>query len=199
MPRRTLLLSLLLLAGCIPPLPTKPPPPDEIQIPLGEFSLTERSGKTITQADLRGKVWVASFIFTRCAGPCTRVTAVMAQLQAELKEQPDFRLVSFTVDPEHDQPAVLTEYGNRFGADAERWLFLTGKPETVYKLIRDGFKLYAEPAQGAERMPGNEVNHDTRLAIIDKKGDIRAYVHALEKNTPKEAENKIRQLLRENP
>src|SRR6516225_4720166 len=131
------LLILLPLAGCSPAART-PPEPD-ISLPLSDFSLTERGGKTVTRDDLHGKVWVASFVFTRCSGPCPSVTATMARLQGELKDQPDVRLVTFTVDPERDQLTDLNQYADRFGADPKRWLFLTGKKDDVNRLLREGF------------------------------------------------------------
>src|SRR5713101_367446 len=97
--------------------------------PVGDFSLTERSGQTVSRADLRGKVWVASFLFTRCCTGCPQITATLAQLQKELQGQPDVILVSFSVDPEHDTPKVLKDYAKEWGADPKRWLFLTGKQE----------------------------------------------------------------------
>src|SRR5690348_6284344 len=87
--------------------------------PVGDFALTERGGRTVTNADLAGKVWVASFVFTRCTGPCPQVTATVARAQAALRDEPDVRLVTFTVDPQHDTADELKEYANHFGADPE--------------------------------------------------------------------------------
>jgi cytochrome oxidase Cu insertion factor (SCO1/SenC/PrrC family) len=182
------------LTGC-----TAPPADNDDLGAVGNFSLTERSGNTVTQADLQGKVWVASFIFTRCAGPCTRVSGCMAHLQKELENQPDCRLVSITVDPEYDQPAVLRDYAGRFSADPERWLFLTGKPQEVNALIRNGFHLTAQQNEGSARTPGNEVMHDTRLAIIDRHGHIRDYVQATDPDAVDRVKKKIIALLRETP
>ena len=84
------------------------PLPQYTQVP--EFTLTECSGKKISLADLRGQVWVADFIFTRCAGPCPLITGRMKQIQAQVSSADDVTLVSFSVDPEHDTPQVLSEY-----------------------------------------------------------------------------------------
>jgi protein SCO1 len=142
--------------------------------PVGEFALTERSGKTVRASDLRGKVWIASFVFTRCTGPCPQVTATMARLQSELKDVNDLRFVTFTVDPERDDPAELTRYANHFRADPERWLFLTGKEEEIHHLMRDGFKLAIARNEKANA-PGDEFDHSTRLAVVDREGRIRGY------------------------
>src|SRR5207302_2885545 len=93
------------VSSCTPPAPTTAAgPADDIRSPLPDFKLTERSGRPVAKADLAGKVWVASFVFTRCNGPCPAVTATVARLQAELAGEPDVRFVTFTADPARDDP-----------------------------------------------------------------------------------------------
>jgi cytochrome oxidase Cu insertion factor (SCO1/SenC/PrrC family) len=141
--------------------------------PVADFSLTERSGRIVSRADLRGKVWVASFLFTRCCTGCPQVSATLAQLQQELEGQGDVVLVSFSVDPEHDTPQVLREYAKEWGANPNRWLFLTGKQDDIYRLIRESFHLGVEQNVGSARTRGNEVTHSTRLMVVDRQGRIR--------------------------
>jgi cytochrome oxidase Cu insertion factor (SCO1/SenC/PrrC family) len=143
--------------------------------PVGEFALTERNGDTVRDSDLRGKVWVASFVFTRCTGPCPQVSATIARLQSELKDEADVRFVTFTVDPEHDDPRELAEYAKHFGADPKRWLFLTGKQDDIYRLLREGFHVPVEQNTGDARRPGNEVMHSPKLVVVDRRGHIRGY------------------------
>jgi cytochrome oxidase Cu insertion factor (SCO1/SenC/PrrC family) len=113
-----------------------------------DVSLIQRDGRRVTLADLRGKVWIANFIYTHCTDTCPLQSAQMARLQEELRSEPDFRLVSITVDPEQDTPETLTEYATRFGADRERWLFLTGEKRAVYTLAVVGFRLsVADPEE----------------------------------------------------
>jgi cytochrome oxidase Cu insertion factor (SCO1/SenC/PrrC family) len=187
----------VLLGGCGPALTTGAA--DDDLYPLPEFKLTERSGRPVGLEDLRGKVWIAAFVFTRCAGPCTQVSGTMARIQHDLAAEPDVVLVSFTVDPAYDTPQVLTDYGKRFGADPARWFFLTGEPATVYKLIREGFRLTAQPNEGSARTPGNEVLHDTRLAVVDRRGHIRGYFQATDPAAVAELEAKVRTLVQERP
>jgi cytochrome oxidase Cu insertion factor (SCO1/SenC/PrrC family) len=148
---------------------------DDVDLPVQDFSLTERSGRTVTRADLLGKVWVAGFVFTRCTGACPQVCATMARLQKETAGEPDVRLVNFSVDPRHDTPEVLRRYAERYQADPERWVFLTGDRDQVYGLIRTSFLLGVEETEGTARRPGNEVTHSSRLALVDRRGHVRGY------------------------
>ena len=142
---------------------------------LPDFTFTERNGQPVSKADLRGKVWVASFVFVRCTGPCPSVTATMARLQAELDlaRQPDLRLVSFTVDPDRDTPGELKKYADKFHADASRWLFLTGKEADVHQLATNGFQVLAKRSPLEKPKEGQEFDHSTYLMVVDKQGRIR--------------------------
>jgi cytochrome oxidase Cu insertion factor (SCO1/SenC/PrrC family) len=141
--------------------------------PVAGFSLVNQDGQRVTHADLRGKVWVASFLFTRCCTGCPQVSANLARLQQDLPD--GVMLVSFSVDPEHDTPAVLKTYAEDHGADPKRWWLLTGEREPLYRLIQQSFHLGVEENQGAARTPGNEVTHSTRLVLVDRQGRIRGY------------------------
>ena len=85
-----------------------------------EFTLTERDGSIVSLQQLRGKIWVADFIYTSCTDTCPLQSAMMAKLQQEYATKPDFQLVSFTVDPERDTPQALTSYATKFQADGKR-------------------------------------------------------------------------------
>lgn len=190
----TLIASSTLIVGCS----KSPPPPDDFgQLP--DFNLVERSGKPLTRQDLAGKTWVAAFVFTRCAGPCTQISGSMAQLQSKLGDVPNARLVSFSVDPEFDTPAVLTRYAERFGADAGRWYFVTGEAKSIYELLRQGFKVGVELAAGEVRKPGNEVIHSTKLVLVDRHGHNRGYFDGLDQKSLDEIVEQVRVLEREKP
>jgi cytochrome oxidase Cu insertion factor (SCO1/SenC/PrrC family) len=171
--RAFLLIALFAVStSCTPP--SKPvSPADDIRFPLPDFKLTERSGKTVTKADLAGKVWVASFVFTRCPGPCPAVTATVARLQADLAADPNVQFVTFTVDPERDDPAELRKYADRYRADPEKWFFLTGKEADIHTLMTEGFKVGVVKKPDAK--PGDEFDHSTRLVVVDKSGVARGY------------------------
>lgn len=145
---------------------------------VADFQLTDQAGRTVSLADLKGQVWVADFIFTRCGGPCPRLTRTMARLQASVPPERPVRFVSFTVDPDHDKPAVLADYGARFGADPARWRFLTGETAAVRGLIMDSFKLAVQENTGPNRRAGEEVTHSLHFVVVDKDGRIRGYFTA---------------------
>jgi cytochrome oxidase Cu insertion factor (SCO1/SenC/PrrC family) len=106
-----------------------------------EFALTERHGRQVTRNDLLDLVWVTNFFYTSCPDTCPLQSARLARLQRDFANDRDVRLVSISVDPEHDTPAVLQDYAQRFGADPARWLFLTGDKAAIYRLAQEGFRL----------------------------------------------------------
>jgi protein SCO1 len=136
------------------------------------FSLIERSGTQITLADLRGKVWIADFIFTRCPDACPLMSARMAQLQSEFANESNLKLVSISVDPEYDTPAILARYATQFQAHADRWYFLTGEKKAIYRLVRDGFKLAVhDPDDPQASLPPHT---PSRLTVLET---LRRWVH----------------------
>jgi protein SCO1/2 len=136
-----------------------------------DFSLTERSGKRIDLAQLRGTIWIADFIYTNCEDTCPLQTAEMAKLQNELAAQTAVRLVSFSVDPEKDTPSVLSQYADRYEADRDRWLFLTGGQEEIKNLVQSGFRLSAATAATGTGV----ILHSPRFVLIDRQAQIRGY------------------------
>ena len=138
---------------------------------LPDFVLSESMGETLSLKDLIGKRWLANFIFTRCAGPCPMMTRDISELHRQIgKTNPDFRFVTFTVDPEHDTVDVLKKYAKTFRADHERWKFLTGSEAEILDLIRGGFMQYVQPNIGESRTPGFEVAHSNRAVLVNEDG-----------------------------
>lgn len=142
--------------------------------PLGPFRLVERSGRVVTDADLADRVWVASFVFTRCPLSCPRISSLMKGLQDKFAGT-GVRLVSISVDPGHDTPEVLADYARRFGAKADRWWFLTGPKSDVLALITGRFKLGVQSTDAADQEAGAEAfSHSDRLALVDR-GTVVGY------------------------
>jgi cytochrome oxidase Cu insertion factor (SCO1/SenC/PrrC family) len=141
-----------------------------------DFTLTDQDSHPYGRSSLDGKVWIASFLFTRCATLCPQIAARMAELQKAYASNPDVHLISITVDPENDTPAVLKTYALAHNADLTRWTFLTGPEKKIYDLIgQSGFMLGVAKNEGPVRTPGNEVTHSSRLAVVDRKAAIRGY------------------------
>src|SRR6516164_6446173 len=109
------ILSLVLLLSC------RRAPDLETFYPVPDFSLTDQTDKTVTLQELKGRVWVADFIFTNCGGTCPVMTEKMRKLQEALPS--DIHMVSFTVDPARDTSKALAAYAAEHGATRERWLF----------------------------------------------------------------------------
>jgi protein SCO1 len=184
-----LLLVLLLVGLTCAPGPARRQAAEADVEEVGDFALKERSGRTVTRQDLLGKVWVASFVFTRCTAGCPQVAATLKDLQKDLASCPDVVLVTFTVDPEHDDPGELARYAERYEADPDRWLFLTGGEKEIYNLMENGFRL-PRPSQnrGEKRTPGNEVDHTTRLVVVDASGRVRGYFEGMRDRNADEPE-----------
>ena len=142
--------------------------------PVPAFALTNQFARPVTLADLKGRVWVADIIFTRCAGPCPIMTAKMRELQDALPPDGTARLVTLTTDAEYDTPPVLQKYAEKFGAQGDRWVFLTGDKRDVADLAIDGLKLTAIAKPPEERTdPADLFVHSTIFVIVDKAGRLR--------------------------
>ncbi len=175
----TVLVSAALCLGLGALGPASPPRAaenvEDVGLALGDFRLTERSGRAVGDADLAGRVWVASFIFTNCPLSCPRITSVMKGLQAKLAGT-RVQLVSISVDPDRDTPEVLADYARKFGADADRWWFLTGPKDDLVRLITDRFKLGLVVVTEDERRPGVEaIMHSDRLVLVDRGNRIAGF------------------------
>jgi cytochrome oxidase Cu insertion factor (SCO1/SenC/PrrC family) len=130
-----------------------------------DFSLTDQDGRPVSLEDLRGKAWIADFIFTRCLGPCPVMTNMMSDLQDEIPR--DVTFVSFTLDPGYDTPETLREYAAANGADTGRWIFLTGDHKVIYN-IPNTLKLLAEAYV-------DTIIHSTRYLLVDGQAQVRGW------------------------
>ena len=141
---------------------------------VAAFTLTNQDGQIITLADLSNHVWVADIIFTRCAGPCPRMTGQMKSLQQALPPASDAKLVTLTTDPDHDTPAVMKRYGEHFGADFNRWVFLTGSKREIAGLAGDSLKLSAVPVKPEDRKDDADLFiHTTIFVVVDRHAQLR--------------------------
>jgi protein SCO1/2 len=162
---------------------------------LPEFSLTERSRKTVTLDDFKGRVWIANFIFTSCGGPCPIMTQHMAELQEDFRDEERLCLVTITVDPETDNPEKLRDYAGRFNADKDKWFFLTGEREAISKLSIEGFKLAAPRQAEGEDDPSHPIVHSTRFVLVDNDAGILGYYDGTDETKLADLRRDIKRLL----
>lgn len=137
---------------------------------VGDFAAINHNGEEFNVQNLQGQWWVADFIFTNCTTVCLPMTANMKKLQDKLdSEGLDVKLVSFSVDPDRDTPEVLTEYANEYGADLDRWTFVTGYDfDTIKEYSVKTFKNLVEaPPEGDD-----QVTHGTSFFLVDPDGNI---------------------------
>ncbi|HTV42788.1 MAG TPA: SCO family protein [Candidatus Sulfotelmatobacter sp.] len=150
------------------------PPPLPVYGHIADFTLTNEDGTLTTLASLTNHVWVADIIFTRCAGPCPRMTAQMKSVQDHLASDDSARLVTLTTDPDYDSPKILKRYGERFGADFNRWLFLTGTKAEIAGLAADSLKLGTTPIAPADQKSAVDLFiHTTIFVLVDKHARLR--------------------------
>jgi len=142
--------------------------------PVAGFTLTNQDGQVTTLADLTNRVWIADIIFTRCAGSCPIMSKQMESLQDALPPTNRTRLVTLTTDPDFDTPPVLKKYGERYGANSNRWTFLTGTKSEIGRLAANSLKLSAVPVKPEDRQnPADLFIHSTIFVIVDQHARLR--------------------------
>jgi protein SCO1/2 len=141
---------------------------------VANFTLTNQDGNVTTLADLSNHVWVADIIFTRCAGSCPVMSTQMKSLQDALPPTSRAKLVTLTTDPDYDAPAILKRYGEHYGADFQRWTFLTGAKGELAGLAGTSLKLGSTPVPPADRKsPVDLFIHSTIFVVVDRQARLR--------------------------
>ncbi|HXC34704.1 MAG TPA: SCO family protein [Candidatus Acidoferrales bacterium] len=163
---------------------------------LVDFSLTNSDGGIMTRRDFDGKILVVDFLFTSCSLTCPAVNGQMAQIQRLTTNDPEVKLVSLTVDPRDDTPPVLQKYRAGFGADTNRWFFLTGDKSVLYSLIGQSF-LAKDTNDPVGYMPG-DFAHTERIAIVDAHGQLRGFFDGLNQETAGAVVSEVNKLRHQN-
>lgn len=162
---------------------------------IGPWSLTDQNGKDFGDASLKGKVWVADFMFTRCPSICADLTRQMVEMESDLAEfGSDIHLVSFSVDPDHDSPEVMREYMKKFNAKEDRWTFLTGNKKDIHHLLTEKMPFHVgerTPIKGAKSTNAEntqselyDISHMGKFAVFDRRGDLRHVVGTSKEEYP---------------
>jgi protein SCO1/2 len=176
-----------ILSICLSACSSKPPLP--VLATISDFKLTDQTGAEFSSASLKGKVWIADFIFTHCPGPCPRMSSQMHKVQIAFTGHDEVKLVSFTVDPARDTPEVLAKYSEHFLAEPGRWFFLTGPMAALNEIGFKSFKLNV--------VDGKEFDHSTRFALVDQNGNVRGYYLTSEESAIPDLISDARRLLKE--
>ncbi|MDQ0217966.1 SCO family protein [Peribacillus cavernae] len=173
-PLAAIFMVCLLLSGC-----SSKGVPDAKNWDIENFTFNDQEGKPLSKGDLKGHVWVADFIFTNCETVCPPMTANMAKLQKQVKDEgiKDIEFVSFSIDPEVDTPEAMKEYGAKFNADFSNWHFLTGYGQKeIEQFAMDNFKTIVQKPKNED-----QVIHGTDFYLIDEEGKIIQYYTGLNK------------------
>jgi protein SCO1/2 len=168
------LIAFLGIAGMLSVVELKNQPALPVIGQIADFTLTNQDSQATTLAALTNHVWVADIIFTRCAGPCPRMTGQMKSVEDALSKDNNARLVTLTTDPDHDSPEILKRYGEHFKADFSRWTFLTGTKSEIAGLAAGSLKLGSTPVLPADQKNAADLFiHTTIFVIVDKHARLR--------------------------
>ena len=164
----------------------QPQPQLDVFGPVPDFTLTDQTGASFGSSSLAGKVALLQFVYTHCTDVCPLLSSTFGEAQRKLAEQnllgSKVMLVSLSVDPLHDTPAALAEYGQRFRADPRSWKLLTGDWDQVYDVVT-GLKVATRAPRPALESPppgGTELTHSARVVLIDGQGQVRAYLDGVD-------------------
>ncbi len=171
--------------------------------PAPQFSLTNQNNKTVSNDFYKGKVYVLEFFFTKCPTICPKMNLSMLDIEKKFFGNPNFGIVSISIDPENDTPEVLKGHAELLGVKSTNWNFLTGDKQAIFDLSNKGFNLYA----GQNDKVNGGFEHSGLFALIDKNGKIRCrkdefgnpilYYDGLEKNSVRNLQHDITLLLAE--
>jgi protein SCO1/2 len=160
------------------------------------FAFTAENGKIFTDKDMQGKVCVVNYFFTTCKGICPRMNGNMKKIYEEFKDKPDFIVVSHTSDPETDSAATLLKYAQKMKVDTDKWVFLTGRKDSLYQQARNSY-LLDDPKNSVKNI-NDQFLHTQFFALIDKNGNVRGQIYdGLKVQDLKQLESDINTLLNE--
>ena len=180
------------LTSLVPEFGKKKIPPISYVRP---FSFIDQDGKTITDKDVAGKVYVAEYFFTTCKGICPKMNNNMKQVYEKFKNENDFLILAHTCDPEQDSAAQLKKYSDSLGVNTSRWIFLTGRKDSLYTMARISYTI-DDPANNLRNID-DDFLHTQFWALVDRKGDVRKIYDGLKQKEINELINDIKKLLKD--
>jgi protein SCO1 len=141
------------------------------------FSFQRQDGQIISEKNIAGKVYIAEYFFTTCKGICPKMNRNMKMIYEELNKEPDFMILSHTVDPETDTVARLKNYADSMGASIQNWWFLTGTKESLYKTARESYLL--DNQENSSKNISDQFIHTQFFALVDRNGQVRGIYDGL--------------------
>jgi protein SCO1 len=157
------------------------------------FSFVNQDGKAVTDADMLGKVYVSEFFFTTCTGICPEMNTNMKGVYERFKDNPNFAILSHTSDPERDSVPVLKRYADSMKVNTDKWIFLTGRKDSLYKAARLSYTV-DNPANNLQRIEDQFI-HTQFWALVNKEGKVKKVYDGLKKDEVNEMVNEIENLL----
>lgn len=187
------LLFYFILTLIIPDFGKKQSPPISFVMP---FAFTSQDNQKITEKDVAGKVYVAEYFFTHCEGICPRMNNNMRLVYEALKNDTNFLILSHTSDPDRDSVAQMKHYADSMKVDTKRWLFLTGRKDSLYNAARVSYTI-DDPANNLKKIEDQFI-HSQFWALVDKNGDVRKIYDGLKESEVKKLISDARRLLKDN-
>ena len=161
------------------------------------FSFIDQDGRTITNKDVAGKVYVAEYFFTTCKGICPKLNTNLKAVYEKYKNTPGFLILSHSVDPYTDSVGRLKKYADSLGVDSKNWIFLTGNKDSLYQAARVSY-LLDDPKNNYTPIDEQFI-HTQFFALVDKAGQVRKIIDGLKKDELRQMDEAIDQLLKEDP
>ncbi len=159
------------------------------------FAFKNQDGKMVTEKDVAGKVYVAEYFFTTCKGICPKMNNNLKKVYDELKGEKDFLILSHTCDPETDSVAQMKKYADSLGVDTKKWIFLTGRKDSLYNMARVSYTI-DDPVNNLKNID-DDFLHTQFWALVDKNGNVKKIYDGLKQSEVKELVKDARRLLKE--
>lgn len=144
------------------------------------FSFTNQDGKQVTRDDVAGKVYVAEYFFTHCDGICPTMNNNMRLVYEEFKKDTNFLILSHTCDPDRDSVAQMKYYADSMKVDTKRWIFLTGRKDSLYNTARVSYTI-DDPANSLKNIDDQFI-HSQFWALVDKNGEVKKIYDGLKES-----------------
>jgi len=139
------------------------------------FSFTNQDGGAVTDKDLLNKITVVEYFFTTCKGICPKLNTNMKQVYEIYKKEPDFQILSHTCNPDTDSVSVLKHYADSLQVDTKKWIFLTGRKDSLYQMARGSY-LLDDPKNNVEKIEDQFI-HTQFFALVDREGKVRGKIY----------------------